>query len=436
MAERQRVRYDWFSPGTMTIAGQCQVRSLAWLLGALCALGCGIAQRTVEEREEGTSNGATSGRAATPGGATAGGHASGNQAGKSAPAHGGEASAGVGNESSAAGEAPDSIGVELDPVPVSDGPLPACYCGEGCMRPSCGGQTVGTAAAFLMNVFVRGGDAYWMSLEQLDRAPSDGRTGFGAGQYAMVGQLQFPSRVVVDGIFAYFTSYVGLWRLPRNADNATLSGDAKLLSTFEPWKRRVTEITIDSRHVYWTRPLTDQLPARVIRTSITNGSSVVLARLDNEDDWPLGIAVDDTDVYFTSNARLLRVPKAGGEPEELQRIDAQVPYDQLHPMLGIALDARWVYYDAGNALRRLSKTDGSSVALFNVPEGDALSGVVVDEYYVYFGTRSGNIYRCDKREGPPRLMVTGESNPLVSAVSHDHVYWVEQDAARVRGVTK
>jgi outer membrane protein assembly factor BamB len=276
-----------------------------------------------------------------------------------------------------------------------------------------------------------------MSHAQLARFELDGATAPDAHS-AMVSQLRYPSRVVVDSDFAYFTSYLGLWKVPRFAQNVTLSGggDAQLLATLQQWDRRLTEITVDTRHVYWTSPVSDYLPARLTRTSIHDGKSVELARLENDDDWPLGIAVDDTDVYFTSNARLLRIPKAGGELEELERIGAHVPYDQIHPTLGIALDERWVYYDAGSELRRLSKADGTSVVLFTVPAGDALGGVVVDEYYVYFGTRSGSIYRSDKAEGLPRVMVTGELNPLVSAVSEDAVYWVEQDASRVRSVTK
>lgn len=421
----------------MTLARQYQVRS-AWLLSALFALGCGIAQRTVEELEVDASNGGTDSGGASSG-TTKGGRAAGGQAGKGASSHGGANSGSAAAPSSAAGDAADEIGLELDFVPVGNPPAPPCSCGEGCKSPACEARTVGTAGAFLMNVFLRGPHGYVMSREQLASVPLNGATApLGGVPSVVASELQFPSRVVVDSDFAYFTSYLGLWKVPRLAQNATLSGggEAKLLTTLEQWKRRLTEITLDTRHVYWTNPVTEQLPARLTRTSIRDGKSVVLARLENDDDWPLGIAVDDTDVYFTSNARLLRIPKAGGDLQELQRIGAQVSYDQIHPTLSIALDEHWVYYDAGNELRRLSKADGTSAPLFIVPLNDAISGVVVDEYYVYFGTRSGSIYRLEKVEGIARVMVTGELNPLVSAVSEDAVYWVEQDASRVRSVTK
>lgn len=407
----------------MSFPRQSSARRLAWLLGALCALGCGIAQRVVEEREVGASSGGTSGT---------GGHAAGGQAGKSPTSGGGASPGSAAAPNNAAGESNEEIGVELDPVPVAHLPLPACGCGKSCAQDSCKIATVPANTSFLMNVFVRQEQAYCIGGERLLSFDSES-----LAQREMVGDLRSPSRVVADAQFVYFTSYVGLWRLPRDARGATLAnGDvAQLLTTLEPWKRRLTELTVDSRHLYWTRPPTSQLPPRLTRTSLSDGKETELARL-NDDDWPLGIAVDDTDVYFTSNARLLRIPKAGGDLEELKRIDAQVSYEQLHPMLGIALDARWVYYGSANELRRLNKADGSSTTLFVAGLGDALSGVVVDEYYVYFGTRSGSIYRLAKLEGVAEILVTGESNPLVSAVSHDAVYWVEQELGRVRKLIK
>jgi hypothetical protein len=424
----------------MTTARQCRL-DRAWLLTALCALGCGIAERTVEERDEGAGSagesiesiGGTHSAGTGKGGSATGGHA-----GKSSMSLGGTSTGSAAGPSNAAGQPNDELGLELDPVPVGNPPLPPCSCGEGCAQTLCSVQTVGTAAGFLMNVFVRDSQAYWMGRERLERtALDDAADPFAGKPRTVVTQLQFPSRVVVDGTSAYFTSYAGLWKVPRSAQTLNLSGagEAQLLCTFQPWKRRVTEIALDSRHVYWTLPNTELL-ARLVRTSIYDGKSTELARLEDEDDGPLGIAVDDTDVYFTSNARLLRVAKAGGDLEELQRIDASVSYDQIHPTLSVALDERWVYYDAGNELRRLSKADGTSVTLFVVPSGDALRGIVVDEYYVYFGTRSGSIYRSDKVEGPPRVMVAGELNPLVSAVSKDALYWIEQDAGRVRSAMK
>lgn len=428
------MRYNLALARAMSITRPPQVWSLGWLLGALAAWGCGgITQRTVEERDTDANDGG-----ANRGGAAAvdmphGGRAPDGHAGKSASSSGG-ASGGPAAAGASTGAGAGGVGVELDPVPVSDRPPPACSCGEGCAKLDCDVSTFHGNAAFLMNVFVKGDQAYWMSREQLARFKLGG-----GGQIGMASQLQYPSRVVVDADFAYFSSFQGLWKLPRAATNVTLAGDggsAKLLSSLQQWERRLCEITVDSRDVYWTSPPTAQIPARLKRTPTEGGASVVLAELPDDQDWPLGIAVDDTDVYFTSNSSLQRIAKAGGSVQALEAIGAQVSYDTLHPTLGIALDTDYVYFDGGTALRRLSKQGGTSSILFEVPEGDALAGVVVDADFAYFGTRSGGIYRVGKLGGAPRSIVSGEDNPLVTAVSADAIFWIEQDLGYVKQVAK
>lgn len=417
----------------MSRARHAQIRSLGFLLAALCASGCGIAQRTVEERSADTGNGASGAGGTTPVGVPDGGRAAG-QGGKSTTGSGG-ASASHGGAKSSGGDTTGGIGVELDPVPVSDAPPPACSCGEGCDTLHCPVKTWAAPSAFLMNAFVRDDRLYWMSQLELRRQELGG-----GAQVAVAQDLKTPSRVVVDDTSAYFVSYQGLWKLSRDTVNVSITGGAsspeQLLASLQPWKRRLTELTVDSRDVYWTAPGTDQNSARVTRTPRAGGTSVTLAKLPDDNDWPLGIAVDDTHVYFTSNAGLQRLAKAGGEVEMLERIGTQVSYDTVHPQLGIALDRQYVYFDAGSSLRRLSKLDGASEVLFEVPAGDALGGVVVDADFAYFGTRSGSTYRVGKLDGAPRLITSGESNPLVTAVNADSIFWVEQELGRVRQVAK
>jgi hypothetical protein len=256
----------------------------------------------------------------------------------------------------------------------------------------------------------------------------------------MASGLMIPSRVVVDSRFAYFSSYQGLWQVPRDATDAQLngigSGGTRLMATLWPFPRRLTEIAVDSKDVYWTSPPSLFGPAQLQRTAVAGGPTVKLATLTNDDDWPLGLVVDDSHVYFTSNSALQRATKADGGVEQLGAIEAQVAYETPHPMLGIALDRGYVYFDAGQELRRLDKETSTSEVLYSVPVGDELRGVVVDADYAYFGTKSGNIFRVPKLGGAPRLMVSGERNPLVTASDATSIYWVEQDLGLVRKVSK
>jgi hypothetical protein len=327
--------------------------------------------------------------------------------------------------------------MELDPVGVEGMPTTPCPCGTGCSIARCEPITVARPAGFLMNAFERDGQLYWMSLQELGRVSVKGvELGSGNG----IASINVPSRVVVDAGFAYFSSYQGLWKVRRDASDVTLSGAgsgaSQLLATLSPWPIKLTEIAVDTRDLYWTSPGNEVFTTQLKRTPVAGGTSVTLARLPSDDDWPLGLAVDDSDVYFTSNAALQRISKAGGEVRKLEPIGAHVAFDSPHPMLGIALDRDYVYFDAGKVLERRSKQGADSVALFELAPGDQLQGVVVDAFYAFFATKSGGIYRVPKRGGAVSLLVSGERNPLVTAVDSTSVYWVEQDLGEIRRASK
>lgn len=288
---------------------------------------------------------------------------------------------------------------------------------------------------FLMNVFVRDKRAYWMGVPELGRSSLQG-----GGDATIASGLMIPSRVVVDSGFAYFSNYQGLWQVRRDATGVSLNGSGgggtRLMATLWPFPRRLTEIAVDSKDVYWTSPPGLFGPAQLQRTPVAGGSTVKLATLTSDDDWPLGLAVDDSHVYFTSNSALQRANKADGVVQQLESIGAHISYDAPHPMLGIALDRGYAYFDAGRELRRFDKETSTSEVLYKVPAGDELRGVVVDADYAYFGTQMGDIFRVPKLGGAARLMVSGESSPLVTAIDATSVYWVEQDLGRVRKVSK
>jgi hypothetical protein len=401
-------------------------RASTWVLAhaGLLALGCGITERRVHERDEviGVA-GATSGDA---------GGVAGSSVGAAAGSGGGRDAGGVGGKV----DVPPGPGVELDPVDVGEAPTGPCSCGTGCTIQECDASTVAQPNEFLMNVAARDGQLYWMSQHDLGRTTVGG--GFGS---SIASDLKVPSRVVVDASFVFFVSYQGLWKVQRQAVGVTLIGTgskgAELLATLSPWDRRLTEIAVDSRDVYWTAPGSGLGPAQLKRTPIDGSASVTLARLPNDDDWPLGVAVDDVDVYFTSNAALQRVSKADdGGVEQLEAIGTHVDYEMPHPLLGIALDRDYVYFDAGGALRRRSKRGPESIELLRLQPGDELRGVVVDRDYAYVATRSGDIVRVPKLGGTASVMVSGEQNPLVTSVDVSFVYWVEQEAGRIRMAMK
>jgi sugar lactone lactonase YvrE len=193
-------------------------------------------------------------------------------------------------------------------------------------------------------------------------------------------------------------------------------------------------ISVDAKYVYFTTSGSDlQHPNAVERVAKSGSRPEVLATIVA----PLGIAVDETGIYFgdrnnaTNLGIIYRLPLNGGTPATLATeqgfpsalaltpssvywLDEWPPDVKLYaksggapvPLYsaeagkstpkGIALDATSLYFtdsDTGNVMK-VPAAGGSAIQLATGPSG--ASGVAVDDRYVYWTTPCGRVLRVEK----------------------------------------
>jgi hypothetical protein len=167
-------------------------------------------------------------------------------------------------------------------------------------------------------------------------------------------------------------------------------------------------LAVDATNVYWTTV------NAVMQAPIAGGGATTLA----SGQPPQAIAVDATNVYFTSsliNAALISVPIGGGTPRTVS------------PTFGgnsIAVRAGYVYGTLGNGggaptVGKLLTSGGTPVPLGSSP--GALNGLAVDAANVYWGTASSMMKAPIAGGGTATTVVSGNGSPV--AVDANNLYY-------------
>ena len=176
-------------------------------------------------------------------------------------------------------------------------------------------------------------------------------------------------------------------------------------------------IAVDDTHVYWT----NRDEGTVLRMPTIGGQVETLWESD-PDTWPYAVAVDATHVFWVTSrgGKLYRMPKFGGEAVVLA---PQPETDQMQPV-DLAVDDTYVFWTEMwfGTVGRVPKAGGSDYSLENVspPPGD----IALDEANVYFTRRSaGWIDQIPKMDGPMKTMVFDEDLPSSIDVDDTTLYW-------------
>ena len=173
---------------------------------------------------------------------------------------------------------------------------------------------------------------------------------------------------------------------------------------------------------YWVRvsqtcssATVDSITATV---SITVTQPITLASGQN---YPYGIAVDSTSVYWVENTggNVNKVDKNGGTVTTLAS-------GQGYPLV-IAIDSASVYWTDNNsaAIRKVGINGGTVTTLASYAYMNT-GGIAVDSTNVYWSSSiEGSIKKIGVNGGAVTTVASGQNNPSGIAVDSNYVYWSE-----------
>jgi hypothetical protein len=157
---------------------------------------------------------------------------------------------------------------------------------------------------------------------------------------------------------------------------------------------------------------------------------------------PRGIAADEATVYVLdagpegTHLSVLRCPKDGCSQPAAEEV---VSFDAIGT--GIAINSSDVIVGAWDRLLSCPRDDCASDRIKTLAEGGGITGVALDESYVYFArTEKRAIYRCPLAGcGPSDVdsvsLSVGDRYPISIATDGRTVYWTNYDYFALRQQT-
>jgi len=156
--------------------------------------------------------------------------------------------------------------------------------------------------------------------------------------------------------------------------------------------------------------------------------------LYTSDKGPLrGPAVDDESVFFVERG-IVRIPKEGGSAETLAPISIGAFLDMY---ARVYVDGTKLYYSDNAALWSLDKAGGTPVALA-MSGSDIATGIspifTFDDDFIYYGDRvssdngdaNGTLNKVRKSGGTPTVLATGLADPASPVLDGADVYFINE----------
>jgi hypothetical protein len=239
------------------------------------------------------------------------------------------------------------------------------------------------------------------------------------GTVTLVAEKQpFPIDVAIDGVTIFWTN-VGTVDYPEGAVLRATIGDLPTMMTY--MEDNPLGIVVDDENVYWLsmfwgiRGLPHQAVNEFATTFVDNAYGDALA-------------MDGTQFYWASGAGLATASSPGGDPVLLDETSCS-------PALaspGVAFDASHVYWiDGCGLLRSVPKGGGEAVSLASgqLAAAPVSRRIAVDDLYVYW-LNEAELMRIAKAGGTPEPLAPAGLTTLgyvgAVALTETDIYWSAQ----------
>jgi hypothetical protein len=195
-----------------------------------------------------------------------------------------------------------------------------------------------------------------------------------------------------------------------------------------------TDVVLDATHAY---VITSGNEGKVLSIPLDGGDPVKLA----DQVWPMAIAIDATDVYWT-NGQIYKLPLTGGTPTAL--IPNDVFTSNTFDPHALAVDDHDVYWvqpgaDDLAAVMKVSKDGGTPVTLATIPGSDP-DAIAIDDHTVYWANGSDSmgrrVMKVSKDGGDPITLATGAGSTFGFGIDATSAYWTTFVDASTSAVMK